>query len=181
MARGARQLGSRRCNGRIENVAVVTHPSLSPAEFAAAMDRAGWRAPMELIEGEVVVIPPSGGDASLAQTEVVHRVRAWQAAHDAPGRLLTDVFIRVGDGFLAPDAAWWSAEREPRIGRGAIDVVPDLVVECCRPRPATTTLARSASSTSTQASASCGSSTRATARCSWSTLSVSVACAATTI
>src|SRR6266545_5193208 len=90
-------------------VAVVTHPSLAPAEFAAAMARAGWRAPMELIDGEVVVIPPSGGEASLAQTEVVHRVRAWQAAGAGEGRLLTDVFVRVGDSFLAPDAAWWSA------------------------------------------------------------------------
>lgn len=114
-------------------MAVVTHPSLSSAEFAAAMERAGWRAPMELIDGEVVVIPPSGGDASLAQTEVVHRVRAWQAAGGRPGRLLTDVFIRVGSGFLAPDAAWWSAGREPRIAPGALDIVPDLIVEVLSP------------------------------------------------
>jgi len=114
-------------------VAVVTHPSLSPAEFAAGMDRAGWQAPMELIDGEVVAIPPSGGDASLAQTEVVHRVRAWQIAHDRPGRLLTDVFIRVGNGFLAPDAAWWSAGREPQIAPGALEIVPDLIVEVLSP------------------------------------------------
>jgi Uma2 family endonuclease len=114
-------------------VAVVTHPSLSPAEFVAAMERAGWRAPMELIDGEVVVIPPSGGDASLAQTEVVHRVRAWQAASGRPGRLLTDVFIRVGNGFPVPDAAWWAAGREPQITPGALDVVPDLIVEVLSP------------------------------------------------
>ncbi len=114
-------------------MAAVTHPSLSPAEFAAAMERAGWRAPMELIDGEVVVIPPSGGDASLAQTELVHRVRAWQAARGERGRLLTDVFIRVGNGFLAPDAAWWSAGREPRIEPGPLDIVPDLIVEVLSP------------------------------------------------
>src|SRR4051794_20272815 len=114
-------------------MAAVTHPSLSPAEFAAVMERTGWRAPMELIDGEVVVIPPSGGDASLAQTEVVYRVRAWQVARGAPGRLLTDVFIRVGNGFLAPDAAWWSAGREPRIESGALDIVPDLIVEVLSP------------------------------------------------
>jgi Uma2 family endonuclease len=82
---------------------------------------------MELIHGEVVVIPPSGGDASLAQTEVAHRLRFWQA--DRGGRVLTDVFIRVGDGFLAPDVAWWSPGREPAIGPGALATVPDLVVE----------------------------------------------------
>jgi hypothetical protein len=43
------------------------------------MERAGWKAPMELIEGAVVVIPPTGADASLAQTEVVHGIRARQA------------------------------------------------------------------------------------------------------
>jgi Uma2 family endonuclease len=71
----------------------LTHPSLSPAEFAAAMDRAGWRAPMELISGAVVVIAPSGGSAALAQTEIVHRLRAWQG--ERGGRLLSDVFVRV--------------------------------------------------------------------------------------
>src|SRR6188472_1905141 len=83
-------------------MAAVTHPAMSSAEFRATMERVGWRAPLELIAGEVVVIPPSGGDASLAQTEVVHRLRAWQAAHGRPGRVLTDVFIRVGDGFRTP-------------------------------------------------------------------------------
>jgi Uma2 family endonuclease len=114
-------------------MAVVTHPSLSSAEFAAAMERTGWRAPMELIDGEVVVIPPSGGQASLAQTELVHRVRAWQAAGGRSGRLLTDVFVRVGDGFLAPDVAWWRAGREPRIVPGPLDVISDLVVEVLSP------------------------------------------------
>jgi Uma2 family endonuclease len=114
-------------------MAALTHPVLSPEEFAAAMDRAGWRAPMELIDGEVVVIPPSGGDASLAQTEVVHRLRAWQAAHQTGGRVLADVFVRVGAGYLAPDAAWWGPGNEPTIQPGALDVVPDLVVEVLSP------------------------------------------------
>ena len=111
----------------------VSHPVLSPAEFAAAQERAGWRAPMELIDGEVVVIPPSGGEASLAQTSVVHRLSAWLEAPGGSGRVLTDVFVRLGDGYLAPDAAWWSADRAPRIGPGAVDSVPDLVVEVLSP------------------------------------------------
>jgi len=97
------------------------------------MERVGWRAPLELIAGEVVAIPPSGGDASLAQTEMVHRLRAWQDAPGGSGRVLTDVFVQVGDGYLAPDAAWWAAGRDPRIGPGAIETVPDLVVEVLSP------------------------------------------------
>jgi Uma2 family endonuclease len=106
---------------------------LAPEEFAAAMERANWRAPMELIDGEVVVIPPSGGEASLAQTEIVHRLRAWQERQPAGGRVLTDVFVRVGDGYLAPDAAWWTPGNEPTIRPGALNAIPDLVVEVLSP------------------------------------------------
>jgi Uma2 family endonuclease len=111
----------------------VTHPAMSSAEFRATMERVGWLVPLELIAGEVVAIPPSGGDASLAQTEVVHRLRAWQEASGGSGRVLTDVFVQVDDGYLAPDAAWWGPGRDPRIGPGAIDTVPDLVVEVLSP------------------------------------------------
>jgi len=114
-------------------VAALTHPLLTPAEFTALMDRAGWKAPIELIDGEVVVIPPTGGDASLAQIEVAHRIRAWQSDESRAGRVLTDVFVRVGDAFLAPDVAWWSEGHEPPIGPGAIGTVPDLVVEVLSP------------------------------------------------
>lgn len=97
------------------------------------MDRSGWRAPIELIHGEVVAIPPSGGNASLAQTEVVHRLRTWQDVHRLGGRALADVFVRIGDAYLAPDVAWWSPGREPAIATGAIHDVPDLVVEVLSP------------------------------------------------
>jgi Uma2 family endonuclease len=114
-------------------MATLTHPTLTPAEFTALMWRAGWRASMELIDGEVVVIPPTGGDASFAQTELVHRLRAWQEATGRRGQPLTDVFVRIGDSFLAPDVVWWREGREPEIGPGAIDTLPDLVVEVLSP------------------------------------------------
>ena len=95
------------------------------------MDRAGWRAPMELIAGEVVVIAPSGGSAALAQTEIVHQLRAWQG--DGGGRLLSDIFVRVGENYLAPDVAWWAPGREPDIVAGALTTVPDVVVEVLSP------------------------------------------------
>ncbi len=114
-------------------MAALTHPALTLGEFVAAMGRAGWRAPMELIDGEVVVIPPSGGDASLAQTETLHRLRAWQTTEGRSGRVLADVFVRVGDAYLAPDIAWWSEGHEPQIGPGAIETLPDLVIEILSP------------------------------------------------
>ncbi len=86
---------------------------------------------MELIAGEVVVIAPSGGSAALAQTEIVHQLRAWQGG--SGGRLLSDVFVRVGENYLAPDVAWWRAGHEPRIVAGAIATVPDVVIEVLSP------------------------------------------------
>jgi Uma2 family endonuclease len=41
-------------------VAALTHPLLTPAELVALMERAGGKAPIELIDGEVVIIPPPG-------------------------------------------------------------------------------------------------------------------------
>ena len=76
---------------------------------------------------------PSTGDASFAKTELVHRLCAWQEAEGRSGRVLTDVFVRLQDAFLAPDVAWWGAGREPKIQPGAIDTVPDVVVEVLSP------------------------------------------------
>ena len=115
-------------------MAPVTHPRLTPAEFVAAMWRTGWRAPIELIDGQAVVIPPSGGEASFDKTELGHRLCAWQEAEGRAGRVLTDVVVRVQDAFLAPDVAWWGAGREPEIAPGAIDTVPDVVAEVLSPR-----------------------------------------------
>ena len=114
-------------------VAPVTHPRSTPAEFVAAMWRTGWRAPMELIDGQAVVMAPSAGDASFAKTELVHRLCAWQEAEGRSGRVLADVFVRLQDAFLAPDVAWWGAGREPKIERAAIGTVPDVVVEVLSP------------------------------------------------
>lgn len=109
-------------------MAAVTHPVLSAAEFAAVMNDHGWVAPVELIAGEVVFVTPNGGSASYAQVEIAHAIRAR-----GEGRVLTDVFVRLGDSFLGPDIAWWRAGREPEIGPGAVDSVPDLVVEVLSP------------------------------------------------
>lgn len=56
----------------------LTHPPISVEEFAALMDRVDWRAAMEPIDGEIVVIPSTGGEAALAQTEAAVRIRAYR-------------------------------------------------------------------------------------------------------
>ena len=115
-------------------MATAAHPRLHSAEYLALQAAAGWRAAVELIGGEAVLTPPSGGQAASAQGELFFAVRRWQETSGAAGLLLQDVFIRVtGEDYLAPDVAWWAAVRRPALAQGALDVVPDLVVEVLSP------------------------------------------------
>jgi Uma2 family endonuclease len=115
-------------------VATVAHPRLESAEYLALQAAAGWRSAVELIAGEAVVTPPSGGQAASAQGEVFFAVRRWQETSGDAGLLLQDVFVcLVGENYLAPDIAWWVAARRPALVQGALDVVPDLVVEVLSP------------------------------------------------
>jgi Uma2 family endonuclease len=89
---------------------------------------------VELIDGEAVVMPPSGAAASSVQGELFFALRSWQENEADEGLLLQDVFVELpGHQFLAPDIAWWPAARRPAIRAGAIDVVPELVVEVLSP------------------------------------------------
>lgn len=89
---------------------------------------------VELIDGEAVVMPPSGAASSSVQGELFFALRSWQENGADEGLLLQDVFVELpGHQFLAPDIAWWSAPRRPAIRAGAIDVVPELVVEVLSP------------------------------------------------
>jgi Uma2 family endonuclease len=42
-------------------VATVAHPRIESPEYLALQARAGWRLDVELIDGEAVVMPPTGG------------------------------------------------------------------------------------------------------------------------
>lgn len=115
-------------------MAAVAHPHLDAPEFLALQNDAGWRLPIELIGGEAVVTPPTGGDASSVQGDLFHALRGWQESDTGAGLTLQDVFIRFPDDqFLAPDIAWWAQDRLPAMRAGALDVIPDLVVEVLSP------------------------------------------------
>jgi Uma2 family endonuclease len=115
-------------------VATVAHPRLESAEYQALQAAAGWRAAVELIGGEAVVTPPSGGRAASAQGELFFALRRWQETSGDAGLLLQDVFVALPDeNYLAPDLAWWAAARRPSLTQGALAVVPDLVIEVLSP------------------------------------------------
>jgi len=115
-------------------VATVAHPHIDAAEYLALQSDAGWRLAAELIGGEAVVIPPSGGHSASVQGELFFALRSWQQQTSDRGLLLQDVFVALPHGeYLAPDIAWWSAERRPPMSDGALHGVPELVVEVLSP------------------------------------------------
>jgi Uma2 family endonuclease len=126
-----RRSGERDRNGLASiSVATIAHPRLDSAEYLALQAAAGWRSAVELIGGEAVVTPPSGGHAASAQGELFFAVRSWQETSGGAGLLLQDVFTRLSaETYLAPDIAWWTAAHRPALAHGALDVIPDLVVE----------------------------------------------------
>ncbi|HXC45029.1 MAG TPA: Uma2 family endonuclease [Solirubrobacteraceae bacterium] len=115
-------------------MATVAHPRLESPEYLALQARAGWRLDVELIDGEAVVMPPTGGWAASAQGKLYLALSRWQEQTEDGGLLLQDVFVTMPKGqYLAPDIAWWSASRRPPLSKGAIESVPDLVVEVLSP------------------------------------------------
>ena len=117
-----------------ELMATVVHPRVEPWEFEALQENAGWCMDIELIAGEAVLVPPIGGAASSAQGELYAALHRWQEDTADGGLVLQDVFVALPDGSRpAPDISYWRAERRPPVARGAIQSIPDLVIEVLSP------------------------------------------------
>src|ERR1019366_8170390 len=71
----------------------VAHPQIEPAEYIALQTRAGWQMDIELIDGEAVVMPPTGDRASSVQGELFFALRHWQGDFADEGLLLQDVVV----------------------------------------------------------------------------------------
>jgi Uma2 family endonuclease len=112
----------------------VVHPRIETWEFDSLQENAGWSMGMELIAGEAVIVPPIGGPASSAQGDLYLALRRWQEDVDDKGLFLQDVFVAFPAGSRpAPDISYWSAKRRPPIERGAVQNVPDLIIEVLSP------------------------------------------------
>jgi hypothetical protein len=51
-------------------VGAITYPHLEPSDFLALQSSVGWRMAVKLIDGEAVVMPPSGAAASSVRGEL---------------------------------------------------------------------------------------------------------------
>lgn len=111
----------------------VVHPRIAPEELDALLFELGQEGPWEYLAGEVVVIPPPGGTHAAISVELIVQLRAWQDREGDGGLLLAEIALRLGQHRIGPDVAWWTAARRPSITPGAIDRVPDFVVEILSP------------------------------------------------
>jgi Uma2 family endonuclease len=115
-------------------MASVVHPHVETWEYESLQENTGWSMDVELIAGEAVLVLPLGPPASSAEGELYGALHRWQEEAGDEGLLMIEVFVAFPDGSrLGPDISWWSAERRPPMSRGAMQAVPDLIVEVLSP------------------------------------------------
>ena len=89
-------------------------------------------------QGEIVIVPPAGGDADFRSAEAMAEIREW-ARRDGRGRWLGSSvqFFLPNGAALSPDAAWVSHERLAGLSKRErakfLRVVPEFVIEVLSP------------------------------------------------
>jgi len=89
-------------------------------------------------QGEIVIVPPAGGESDNRSVEVSSQLRNW-ARKDGRGTAFGSSveFILPSSAALSPDAAWVSREKIDRLTkeerRKFLRLVPDFVAEVMSP------------------------------------------------
>jgi Uma2 family endonuclease len=89
-------------------------------------------------EGEIVIMPPAGGEGSYRSGDVFGQLRSW-AAKDGRGKAFDSSaeFILPDGSALSPDASWVSNDGLQRLSREQrrefLRLCPEFVVEAMSP------------------------------------------------
>lgn len=89
-------------------------------------------------QGEIVIVPPAGGESDYRNTQLVTRLTTW-AMQDGRGTAFGSSveFILPSTAALSPDAAWVFREKIDRLTkeerRKFLRLVPDFVAEVMSP------------------------------------------------
>jgi len=89
-------------------------------------------------EGEIVIVPPAGGESDYQSADVVGQLRVW-AKRDGRGKWFgsSTEFILPTGAALSPDAAWVSNRRLSQISkeqrRKFQPICPEFIVEVMSP------------------------------------------------
>jgi len=89
-------------------------------------------------EGEIVIVPPGGGESDYRSTEIIAQLRNW-AKQNGQGRTFgaTACFLLPDGAALSPDAAWVSKDKLAKLPKSVrrkfMPIVPDFIVEVMSP------------------------------------------------
>jgi Uma2 family endonuclease len=116
-------------------MATVERPLLTVEEFVKLPDPPDG-SKMELVKGEVVLMPPPKGRYGVVCSRINRLVGSfaderklgWVTANDAGV-----VLERGPDTVRGPDVAFWSIARQPEIPDAYFEVPPDLAVKVLSP------------------------------------------------
>jgi Uma2 family endonuclease len=116
-------------------MATVTGKLITAEEFARMPDPPdGSR--QELVQGEIITMPPPGGLHGACCSKVDRRLGNFVEANKLGTVTSNDTgFIseRDPDTVRGPDISFWSRERLPEVPEGYIEVPPDLAIEVVSP------------------------------------------------
>lgn len=116
-------------------MSTVQQPPVTIAEFERMPDPAdGSR--LELVRGEVVVMPPPKGKHGICCSRIDRLIGNFADAHKLGWVTTNDtgvVLERGPDTVRGPDVAFWSITRQPAIPEGYFEIPPDLAVEVLSP------------------------------------------------
>jgi len=89
-------------------------------------------------KGEIVIVPPAGGESDFRSVEVIGQLRDWARSTRLGKAFGSSVEFLLADGAaLSPDAAWVSNERLGSLSkkerRQFLRVCPEFVVEVLSP------------------------------------------------
>ncbi len=89
-------------------------------------------------KGEIVIMPPAGGDSSFQNSSITYQIRAWFNQHRT-GRVYDSSggFILPNGATLSPDGAWITQEQfaplTEKERKGFAPVAPCFIVELMSP------------------------------------------------
>ena len=88
--------------------------------------------------GEIVIVPPAGGESDFECLEIAAEVRAWAMKMRRGAVFGTSAAFLLPDGSaLSPDVAWVSKERLAQLSRAQrrqfLRVIPEFIVEVMSP------------------------------------------------
>jgi len=116
-------------------MSTVQQPPITASEFERMLDPTDG-SKLELVRGEVIVMPPPKGRHGI----VCQRLGRFLGNYVEPAKLGwvttndTGVMLERGpDTVRGPDVAFWSITRQPQMPEGYFEIPPDVAIELLLP------------------------------------------------